>query len=74
MKSDGHSTVLRALRYLGLGEAGLSNVPCDEQSRIVPEALEEVLDGIEGPTIVCVESANINTGAFDPFHDSCGRS
>lgn len=69
VKSDGHSTVLRALRYLGLGESAAIKVPCDDQSRVVPEALEEVLGDLEGPTIVCVESANINTGAFDPFHD-----
>ena len=67
VKLDGHSTVLRALRYLGLGESRAIEVQCDDQSRMIPEALEAVLVELEGPTIVCVESANINTGAFDPF-------
>lgn len=67
VKTDGHSTIARALRYLGLGEANAIPVPCDDQSRIMPAALDEVLEALEGPTVVCVESANINTGAFDPF-------
>ena len=69
VKSDGHATVLRALRYLGLGDSNAVEVACDDQSRIVPAALEQTLEGLDGPTIVCVEAANINTGAFDPFHD-----
>ena len=69
VKSHGHATVLRALRYLGLGESSAIEVACDDQSRIVPEALEETLEGLEGPTIVCIEAANVNTGAFDPFHE-----
>ena len=69
VKSDGHATVLRALRYLGLGESVAIEVPCDDQSRVIPEALEKVLGGLQGPTVICVESGNINTGAFDQFHE-----
>ncbi|MCZ6857242.1 MAG: pyridoxal-dependent decarboxylase [Gemmatimonadetes bacterium] len=68
VKTERHSTIPRALRYLGLGEATAVEVPCDDQSRIDIDALEEVLTGLEGPTVVCVESGDINTGSFDPFH------
>jgi len=74
VKSDGHSTIARALRYLGLGEANAIQVPCDDQARIIPAALEKILEGLEGPTIICVESANLNTGAFDPFEDVADAS
>jgi glutamate/tyrosine decarboxylase-like PLP-dependent enzyme len=55
VKAGGHSTVLRALRFLGLGERAVVAVACDEQDRVRPEALAEALRGISGPTIVTVE-------------------
>lgn len=66
-KTERHSTVPRALRFLGLGDSAAIEVPSDSQSRILPEALDHVLERLEGPTIVCVESGNVNTGSFDPF-------
>lgn len=67
VKSDRHSTIARALRYLGLGESCAVAVDSDTQARIDPDALEDTLLSISGPTIVCLESANLNTGSFDPF-------
>lgn len=67
VKSEWHSTVPRALRFLGLGDSTSVVVPSDDQSRIDPHALDAALADLEGPTIVCVESANVNTGSFDPF-------
>ena len=67
VKADGHTTVLRSLRYLGLGTSTAIPVECDAQARMDVDALEEVLAGVEGPTIICVEAAQINTGAFDDF-------
>ncbi|REK19803.1 MAG: aspartate aminotransferase family protein [Actinobacteria bacterium] len=67
VKEDGHTTVLRSLRYLGLGTETAIPIECDDQARIVPEALERALADLEGPTIICVEAAQINTGSFDPF-------
>jgi glutamate/tyrosine decarboxylase-like PLP-dependent enzyme len=69
VKSEKHSTVARALRYLGLGFSSATEVDCDGQSRIDPEALNATLQGLSGPTIICVESGNINTGSFDPFSE-----
>lgn len=67
LKQGVHSTVLRALRFLGLGERSAVLVACDDQDRVVPEALERTLRGVSGPTIIAVECGNVNTGAFDGF-------
>ena len=68
LKTGKHSTVPRALRYLGLGERTAVEVSCDEQDRFVIRELGEVLSDIQGPTIVCAEAGNVNTGSFDDFH------
>jgi glutamate/tyrosine decarboxylase-like PLP-dependent enzyme len=58
-----HVTVDRALRLLGLGAPTV--VASDSQGRLVPEALREAVG--EGPTIVCAQAGEVNTGAFDPL-------
>jgi glutamate/tyrosine decarboxylase-like PLP-dependent enzyme len=67
VKEDAHSTIGRALRFLGLGERAVLAVACDEQSNIRLDALEQALQSLTGPTILTVECGNINTGAFDNF-------
>ena len=67
LKEGVHSTVLRALRFLGLGERAAVFVPCDGQDRVRPDALEQVLSSVRGPTLLTVEAGNVNTGSFDPF-------
>ena len=59
-----HATIDRALRFLGLG-APSTIVPADDQGRIDPVGLHEALDAVDGPTIVCVQAGEVNTGAFD---------
>ena len=58
-----HVTVDRALRLLGLGAPTV--VAADSQGRLLPEALREALG--DGPTIVCAQAGEVNTGAFDPL-------
>jgi glutamate/tyrosine decarboxylase-like PLP-dependent enzyme len=65
--AERHVTIDIALRYLGLGSGRLRVVPADGQGRMDPAALPEVLAGCEGPTIVCAQAGNVNTGAFDPL-------
>jgi glutamate/tyrosine decarboxylase-like PLP-dependent enzyme len=67
VKSEKHSTVARALRFLGLGFSSATEVTSDAESRIDPAALDATLRDLSGPTIVCVESGNVNTGSFDHF-------
>ncbi|GAC1327983.1 MAG: aminotransferase class V-fold PLP-dependent enzyme [Mycobacteriales bacterium] len=69
VKAGVHSTVLRALRFLGLGERAAVVVPCDSEDRMDPAALATTLRAVSGPTIVTVEAGNVNTGSFDAFDD-----
>jgi glutamate/tyrosine decarboxylase-like PLP-dependent enzyme len=60
-----HVTVDRALRLLGLGSP--ATVAVDGQGRMRADALAAALDGASGPTIVCAQAGEVNTGAFDPL-------
>ncbi len=60
-----HVTVDRALRYLGIGSAQIEAVPADEQGRMRVELLPAALAAGDGPTIVCAQLGNVNTGSCD---------
>jgi glutamate/tyrosine decarboxylase-like PLP-dependent enzyme len=67
--AERHATVDRALRFLGFGAACIVPVTADGQGRMVPAALREALGGLDGPTIVCAQAGNVNTGSFDPLEE-----
>ena len=61
-----HATIDRALRLLGLGSSCIEPVAAGPQGAIDVDDLAAVLDrGTPGPTIVCLQAGNVNTGAFD---------
>jgi len=64
-------TVYASLQMLGLGREGdrVPRIAADDQGRMRPDALREALASIDGPVIVCSQAGNVNTGAFDPFHE-----
>jgi glutamate/tyrosine decarboxylase-like PLP-dependent enzyme len=62
-----HPTVDRALRLLGIGGAQIVPVDADDRGRIRAEALAGALAEVEGPTIVCAQAGEVNTGSFDPL-------
>jgi len=64
-----HVTVTVACRMLGLGAERIRRVPTDDQGRMLPAELETALAEHDGPTIVCVQAGEINTGAFDPIDE-----
>ena len=64
---EAHVTVLSALRMLGLGTRSVKRVATDAQGRMVASQLREALQSCAGPTIVCAQAGNVNTGAFDPL-------
>jgi glutamate/tyrosine decarboxylase-like PLP-dependent enzyme len=64
-----HVTVRVACRLLGLGADRVRLVPADEQGRMLPSELEAELADYGGPTIVCTQAGEINTGAFDPISE-----
>src|SRR5688500_5345150 len=69
VSAEAHVTVHVALRMLGLGSRNAIVVEADEQGRMRAEELRRVLGSVTGPTIVCAQAGNINTGAFDPLRD-----
>jgi glutamate/tyrosine decarboxylase-like PLP-dependent enzyme len=58
-----HITVDRALRLLGLGAPTV--VDADAQGAVDVAALRRALADANGPTIVCAQAGEVNTGAFD---------
>ena len=64
---ESHVTIFASLQMLGLGRARVHRVPADAQGRMRADALRETLTRIEGPTIVCAQAGNVNTGSFDPL-------
>ena len=70
--ADRHVTIDRALRFLGLGRRTIETVATDGNGRMQPAALAEVLaSGPSGPTIVCAQVGEVNTGAIDPVGEIC---
>ncbi|MGH7957470.1 MAG: pyridoxal phosphate-dependent decarboxylase family protein, partial [Opitutaceae bacterium] len=66
--AEAHPSVTKSLGVLGLGRSRVVKVPVDAQGRMRVDAFPE----LKGPTIVCVQAGNVNTGAFDPI-DEIGR-
>jgi glutamate/tyrosine decarboxylase-like PLP-dependent enzyme len=64
-----HVSILKALSMLGMGKSRVTKVPVDSQGRMKPECIPE----ITGPTIICVQAGNVNTGAFDPIDEICNK-
>jgi len=65
VSAESHATILAALRLVGFGSGRAIRVPADAQGRMRGEALRAALEGLDGPTIVCAQAGNVDTGAFD---------
>lgn len=65
--AEAHPTLYKALGVVGLGRNRVVKVPVDSQGRMRVAAMPR----ISGPTIVCVQAGNVNTGAFDPAGEIC---
>ncbi|MCR4373313.1 MAG: aminotransferase class V-fold PLP-dependent enzyme [Acidobacteria bacterium] len=66
---ESHYTIFNALKLLGLGAERVTKVPADEQGRMRADELARTLDALAGPTIVCAQAGNVNSGAFDPIDE-----
>jgi glutamate/tyrosine decarboxylase-like PLP-dependent enzyme len=58
---EAHPTLIKSLGLLGLGRTRVTRVPADAQGRMRVEALP----ACAGPTIICTQVGNVNTGACD---------
>jgi glutamate/tyrosine decarboxylase-like PLP-dependent enzyme len=68
--AEAHPTLFKSLGLLGLGRNRVLQVPVDAQGRMRAEALPP----LSGPTIICLQAGNVNTGAFDPLPEICRRA
>lgn len=68
--AEAHPTLFKSLGLLGLGRNRVVKVPVDSQGRMRAEAMP----ALSGPTVVCVQAGNVNTGAFDPVPEICERA
>ena len=62
-----HTTVDRALRFLGIGERAVCAIPTDDHGRVTESALMSAIEANPGPTIVVLAAGDLNTGVFDSF-------
>ena len=60
-----HVSMLKALNLIGFGRERIITVPSDAQGRIIAWKIPET----QGPTILCLQAGNVNTGASDPFEE-----
>src|SRR5690348_12781600 len=65
VSQERHITIDRAARFLGFGGASLAVVDVDDRGRMDPAHLRAVLEEGDGPTIVCAQAGDVNTGDFD---------
>ncbi len=68
--AEAHPTLFKALGVVGLGRSRVVKVPTDSQGRMRADAFP----AISGPTIVCLQAGNVNTGSFDPIAELGPRS
>lgn len=66
-----HVSLLKALGLAGFGRERVIRVDADGQGRMRPDALATTLAQLQGPTLLCLQAGNVNTGAFDPARELC---
>lgn len=63
-----HSSIERALRFIGFGTDCMIELPVDDQGCLQPDVLKKALmKDPEMATIVLLQAGDVNTGAYDPF-------
>lgn len=68
--TQAHSTVLKAIGILGLGQENIEWVAVENQGRIIPELIPE----LDENTILILQAGNVNSGAFDNFEMICEKA
>jgi glutamate/tyrosine decarboxylase-like PLP-dependent enzyme len=62
-----HPSVTKALGILGLGRSRFVKVPVDRMGRMRADQIPD----FRGPTLICTQAGNVNTGSFDPIGEIC---
>jgi glutamate/tyrosine decarboxylase-like PLP-dependent enzyme len=65
---EGHGSVDRAIRLLGLGRQQVVELPTDAEGRLRVDALEQAFrEDSSSPAIVLLQAGDVNIGAYDRF-------
>jgi len=70
VSEETHIAVFKSLGLLGFGRDRVVRVPADSQGRMRADKLPR----IAGPTLVCVQAGNVNSGSFDPAEEICAAA
>ncbi|MDD4096287.1 MAG: aminotransferase class V-fold PLP-dependent enzyme, partial [Oscillospiraceae bacterium] len=65
-----HSSISKALSFIGLGKDRVELVPVDDQGRMLFEKLPE----LDANTLLIIQAGNVNSGAFDPIDELCNAA
>lgn len=65
-----HASVLKALSMVGLGRKQVTVVEADVQGRMRADRLPR----LSANSLVCIQAGNVNSGAYDPAREICGRA
>jgi glutamate/tyrosine decarboxylase-like PLP-dependent enzyme len=68
--AEAHATLFKGLGLLGLGRSRVVTVPVDDQGRMRADAFP----AIAGPSIVCLQAGNVNSGSIDPLSEIIPRA
>jgi glutamate/tyrosine decarboxylase-like PLP-dependent enzyme len=67
-----HESLIRAMRFLGMGSDALEHVLLDADGRLDLKSLKDAMDAEpDRPTVICLMAGDLNTGAADPFEEVC---
>jgi glutamate/tyrosine decarboxylase-like PLP-dependent enzyme len=62
-----HRSIDAAVRYLGIGQQSLIEVETGPMGDMLASDLAAKLSQYDGPTILCLNAADLNVGTFDDF-------
>ena len=67
VNSRRHTTIDRALRFLGFGLNAIVPAPVNDDDKIDPRQFRDLMNKIDDPVIVCLNAGDLNIGTFDAF-------
>lgn len=71
VSAEAHISVIKALGLAGLGRERVVTINTDSQGALDLRQLAAI-GHFDGPTILCLQAGNVNTGHSDPFSASIG--
>ena len=72
LNENAHESLIRAVKFLGLGTDSIVRVRSEQSGAIALEDLRRQLARhADAPTVLCLVAGDLCQGAFDPFHQAC---